>query len=142
MTLVSQLLDSKGRTVHTVSPETSVLDAIRLMSEKHIGAIPVVSENNLVGIISERDYAWKVILKGRSSSGTNVSEIMTSEVVTTSPEDTIETCMGLMTEHHIRHLPVIADGQLVGILSIGDLVKSIIAEQEFRIEQLENYISA
>jgi CBS domain-containing protein len=117
-----------------------VLDALRLMAEKNIGALPVVDNGKLVGIVSERDYARKMILKGRSSVGTPVSAIMSSQVVTVGSEKTVEACMSIMTDSHLRHLPVVDDGQLLGLLSIGDLVKEAIAEQAKLIGDLEQYI--
>lgn len=140
--LVKQILDSKGRDIWSANPENSVFEVIKIMAEKGVGALLVMDDDELVGIVSERDYARKVILKGRSSKGTPVKDIMTREVITTEPEKTIEDCMTLMTEKRIRHLPVVFDEKVVGVLSIGDLVKSIIADQQFQIEQLENYITA
>ncbi|MEZ5345855.1 MAG: CBS domain-containing protein [Pyrinomonadaceae bacterium] len=142
MALVRQILDSKGHDIWYVSPGDSVLSAITIMAEKSIGALLVMEDEKLAGILSERDYARKVVLKGRSSENTPVSEIMTAEVVSATPDQTVQECMTLMTEKRIRHLPVIHGGRVDGILSIGDLVKSIIAEQQFQIEQLENYITA
>lgn len=141
MKLVSHVLDAKGRDVMSIRPDESVLDAIKLMSVKGIGALLVLEQDQLVGIVTERDYARKVILKGRSSDTTRVSEIMTSDVVTTSSSQTVEQCMNTVTERRIRHLPVVDDGKVTGIISIGDLVKAIIADQRQAIEQLEHYIS-
>jgi CBS domain-containing protein len=141
MTTVGRLLASKGHDLWTVAPGASVYDAIALMAEHGIGALPVVVDGRLAGILSERDYARKVILKGRSSKETQVSEIMTSEVVTVSPDQTIDRCMQLMTERRIRHLPVVEDGRLTGMLSIGDVVKYIISDREHTIEKLESYIT-
>jgi CBS domain-containing protein len=118
-----------------------VFEALRLMAEKEIGALTVVDGERLVGIVSERDYARKVILLGRTSPTTAVREIMSSPVVCTRPGESIEACMALVTENRVRHLPVIDEGKIVGLISIGDLVKSIIADQKFTIEQLERYIS-
>jgi CBS domain-containing protein len=140
MKTVKQLLQVKGRTVHAVSPHASVLDAIKLMAEKGIGAVVVLDEGRLAGMLSERDYARKVILHGRSSQDTAVREIMTDKVVTVRPEQTVEDCMALMTEKRIRHLPVVDGGRLAGMLSIGDLVKEVIADREETIKQLESYI--
>jgi CBS domain-containing protein len=140
MKTVKQLLQVKGGTVHAVSPQTSVLDAIKLMAEKGIGALVVLDNGRLAGVVSERDYARKVILHGRSSQATAVSEIMSDKVVTVRSEQTIEDCMTLMTEKRIRHLPVIDSGKLAGVLSIGDLVKEVIADREETIKQLESYI--
>jgi CBS domain-containing protein len=141
MKTVEQVLNSKGNTILTIGPDDSVFDAIKLMSEKAVGALPVLENEKLVGIITERDYARKVILKGKMSQQTPVREIMTPSVLCAQPEQTIEECMVLMTDKRIRHLPVVDGGQLVGIISIGDLVKAVIAEQKFIIKQLEHYIS-
>jgi len=141
MTTVKQLLDGKGRQVWSVNAETTVYDALRLMAEKGIGALVVMEAGYLVGIVSERDYARKVILEGRSSRDTPVADIMSRAVVYARPEQSVAACMALMTDGKFRHLPVLEQGRLVGIISIGDLVKSIIAEQEFVIEQLESYIN-
>ena len=141
MKLVSHLLDNKGRHVISVAPDTSVLDAIKLMADKAIGSLVVVQNGELLGIMSERDYARKVIIKGRSSESTSVSEIMTSDVITTSSSQTVNECMNLMTEKKIRHLPVVEDNQVIGMISIGDLVEAIISDQQEEIEQLEHYIS-
>lgn len=141
MLRVSYLLAFKPKSVWTVGPQTPVLEAIQVMADKHIGALPVVSDDELVGIVSERDYARKVILLGRSSSDTPVSQIMTSDVVTVSPDDLVHRCMEIMTERRIRHLPVVEKGKLVGIISIGDLVKAVIEEQQQTIVQLERYIA-
>ena len=118
---VKKLLDQKGHDVYSVSPDTSVYDALKLMAEKEIGALVVVEEQKMVGIVSERDYARKIILKGKSSKETAVSEIMTSEVIHTSPDKKVRKCLSLMTKHHFRHIPVLEDGRLVGILSIEDI---------------------
>ena len=141
MKLVSHLLDSKGREVVSIVPDASVLEAIRLMAEKGIGALVVIDGESLAGIVTERDYARKVILQGRSSQDTQVREIMTAALVTTGSGETVERCMNLVTEKRIRHLPVVDDGTLTGIISIGDLVKAIIADQQQAIEELEHYIS-
>ena len=141
MLRVSYLLAFKPKSVWTVGPETPVLEAIQVMADKHIGALPVMRDDELVGIVSERDYARKVILLGRSSAETPVWQIMTSDVVTVSPEDMVHRCMEIMTERRIRHLPVIEKGKLIGIISIGDLVKAVIEEQQQTITQLERYIS-
>lgn len=142
MKLVKHILESKGRDIWHIRPDESVLEAIKLMAEKKIGALLVMEDERLVGIVSERDYARKVILMGKSSRDTPVSEIMTARVVNTEPLDSIEDCMKLMTDGRIRHLPVLDGGRVVGVLSIGDLVKEIIAEQQFTINQLENYITS
>ena len=141
MKTVAQLLRTKGQQVLTVAPDVSVFDALGVMAEKNVGALLVVEERRLVGVFSERDYARKVILKGKTSRDIAVREIMTSPVLYVRPEQTIEDCMALMTDKRVRHLPVLEDERLVGVISIGDVVKAIIAEQEFMIEQLQNYIS-
>ncbi len=141
MKKVKDVLDVKGRRIWSIESSASVYDAMRLMADKEIGALMVMEGTKLVGIISERDYARKVILQGRSSGSTQVKEIMTARLVYTHPEEQIEECMALMTEKRVRHLPVIDEGKLLGVISIGDLVKSIIDEQKFVIEQLEQYIS-
>ena len=142
MNTVKQILDQKGRSVFTIEPDASVYDAIVMMAEKSIGALAVTDGDKLVGLISERDYARKGFLQGRSSPDTKVSEIMTDCVMVVPPERTAEECMALMTEKHFRHLPVVEDGNLVGMISIGDMVKAIISEQRFTIEQLEQYITS
>jgi CBS domain-containing protein len=139
--LIKHLLDRKGRQIIAVKPDSSVLDAIRLMAEKNIGALLVMEGGRLLGIMSERDYARKVVVKGRASDSTPVSDIMSANVVTTSSTETVNTCMALMTDRRIRHLPVVYDGVVVGVISIGDLVQAIIADQQEAIEQLEQYIS-
>jgi len=140
MKTVQQLLQAKGGAVHAVSPDASVLDAIKIMAEKGIGALVVLDGGRLAGVISERDYARKIILHGRSSQDTSVREIMTEKVVTVRSEQTVEDCMALMTTKRIRHLPVVDAGKLAGVLSIGDLVKEMIADREETIKQLESYI--
>lgn len=140
MTTVQQLLASKGSEVVGIGPDATVYEALRLMGEHNIGALVVLERGRLIGILSERDYARKVILKGKRSRETAVSEIMTPAPVTVQPSDSLETCMQLMTERRVRHLPVLQDGRLVGIVSIGDAVKAIMAQQAFMIEQLEQYI--
>lgn len=141
MKQVKDILDVKGRDVWSVEPMASVYDAMKLMADKGIGALIVMEGAKVIGIISERDYARKVILQGRSSRTTQVREIMTARVVYAQPDQNIEECMVLMTEKRVRHLPVMDGGRLLGVISIGDLVKSIIEEQKFIIEQLERYIS-
>lgn len=141
MKLVNHILDNKGHHVVSVVPSTSVFDAIKLMSDRAVGSLVVMLEGSLVGIVTERDYARKVILKGRSSESTAVSEIMTSDVLVTSGSESVQTCMQLMTEKRIRHLPVVEDGRVIGLISIGDLVQAIIADQQEEIEQLGQYIS-
>jgi CBS domain-containing protein len=140
MMTVRQLLERKGTEIWSISPDASVFDAIQLMAEKSIGALLVIDKGELVGIISERDYARKVILKGRSSKKTPVKDIMTEKVLYVPPSRSLEECMALMTERRIRHLPVIDDGRLAGVFSVGDVIKAMISEQEFIIDQLESYI--
>ncbi len=141
MKLVKHLLDSKGSDIISIAMNASVLDAIKLMAEKAIGSLLIMDGSALKGIVTERDYARKVIIKGRSSKSTEVSEIMTTDVYTASPGETVNHCMSLMTKYKIRHLPVVDDGAVVGIISIGDLVEAIIRDQQEEIEQLEHYIS-
>jgi len=142
MTSAAQVLKSKPRqTVESVAPSTSVFDAVKLMAEKNIGALLVLEEQKIVGIITERDYARKVVLLGRSSKETPVRDIMSSPVMYVRPDQTNEECMALMTENRLRHLPVVDQGKLIGLISIGDLVKEIISEQKFIIEQLEHCIT-
>lgn len=141
MSTIRNILDAKGTAVWSIAPEETVFEALTIMGEKNIGALPVLAQDELVGIVSERDYARKVILKGKTSRNTQVREIMTTAVICATPDQTVHECMEIMTNRHIRHLPVTEDEQLVGIVSIGDLVKSIIAQQQFMIEQLENYIT-
>lgn len=139
-TRVEQLLVSKGRQVHSVGPEASVLEALQVLAEHNVGALAVLEGGRLAGMFSERDYARKVILQGKASRDTPVRDSMTADVVTVSPSDDMAHCMKLMTERRIRHLPVIDDGQLVGLISVGDVVKAVMEEQRFMIEQLESYI--
>lgn len=141
MTTVRQLLDQKGRQVWSIPPDATVYDALRLLAERDIGALLVIQREALVGIISERDYARKVILKGKSSMKTAVREIMTERVFIVEPEYSLEEAMALMTEKRLRHLPVAEDDKVIGLVSIGDLVKAKIADQRFIIEQLERYIA-
>ena len=140
MKTIGQLLQIKGHDIWSIVPDAPVYDAIKLMANKGVGALLVLEAGKLVGIVSERDYARKVILKGKTSKDTPVKDIMTPHVIYTSPDQTIEKCMALMTAKHIRHLPVLEGDQLVGIVSIGDLVKAIISEQATLIQQLENHI--
>lgn len=141
MNTVKDLLKGKGEEVYSITPDATVYEALKLMAKKGIGALLVLKEGALVGIMSERDYARKVILKGKFSKETPVSEIMASEIICVTPEHSAQECMALMTQERIRHLPVLEGERLAGIVSIGDVVKSIISEREFRIEQLEHYIT-
>lgn len=141
MKKVRDLISEKGSKIWTIAPDASVYDAIAVMAAKNIGALLVMTDDRLVGLISERDYARKLILAGRTSRDTPVREVMTSRVVYADPDETVEECMALITDKHVRHLPVMEDGALLGLLSIGDLVKAVIAEQKFLIKQLEHYIS-
>ena len=142
MKSVAQVLRSKpGQTVETVAPSTSVFEAVKRMAEKNIGALLVLEDQKIAGIITERDYARKIVLMGRSSKETPVRDIMSSPVMYVRPDQTNEECMALMTDNRVRHLPVVDQGKLIGLISIGDLVKDIISEQKFIIEQLEHYIA-
>jgi len=140
MRSVDDILRSKGREVHAVRPDEPVLAALRMMAEKHCGALAVMRGAELVGIISERDYARKVVLHGKSSADTPVAEIMSSPVTTVAREQTVTDCLGLMTDQRIRHLPVVEGGRVLGMLSIGDLVKAVIDDQRHQIEDLERFI--
>jgi CBS domain-containing protein len=141
MTRVKHLLTRKGRDVWSVEADQPIVEAIRIMAERHIGALPVLRGGELVGLLSERDYARKVVLLGRSSSDTPVSQIMSSPVVTVTPDDTIQRCMEIMTERRFRHLPVVQGSAMVGMISIGDCVRAVIEEQQDTIQQLERFIS-
>ncbi len=141
MNTVKQLLEVKGNEVWSVSPDTSVLEALQLMAEKNVGALLVLKAGQVVGIFSERDYARKVILAGRNSQHTTVDQIMSTKVLYVTPEQTVSECMALMTDKHLRHLPVMEKRRLRGVISIGDIVGAIIGEQEFLIEQLERYVT-
>ena len=140
MTSVAHLLQAKGHAVWSIPPDASVYEAIKLMADKGVGALLVMEGQRLVGIVSERDYARKVILQGKSSRDTPIREIMTDKVFYVRPEQTVEDCMAVMTARRIRHLPVLDDDQVIGVVSIGDLVRAVISEQEVRIQQLEQYI--
>ena len=140
MKTLKQLLESKPQGILTIAPEARVFDALKLMAEKNVGALLVMDAGRLTGIITERDYARKVILKGKSSLETPVREVMTDAVLCVHPDQSVEECMALMTDKRIRHLPVMDGGKLIGVLSIGDLVKETISEQQFMIKQLESYI--
>lgn len=141
MKTVRDLLREKSADIWSVAPDASVYEAIQLMAEKNIGAVLVMDGERLVGLISERDYARKIILEGRSSRDTAVRDAMTARVAYAAPSETLEQCMALMTDKRFRHLPVMEDDKLLGVLSIGDLVKAVIAEQRYLIKQLEHYIS-
>lgn len=141
MKLVQHVLDAKDGDVISIARGLSVFDAIKLMADRTVGSLLVMDGSKLVGIVTERDYARKVILKGRSSETTSVEEIMTTEVLTATAVQTVNECMTLMTEKRIRHLPIVEDDKVIGIISIGDLVQAIISDQREEIEQLENYIS-
>jgi CBS domain-containing protein len=138
---VRDILKTKGQGVWSIAPEASVFQAIELMADRHVGALMVIAEEKLVGIISERDYARKVILRGRSSKDTRVSEIMTSPVIFVEPHFTVDECMRLVTENRIRHLPVVENERVIGVISIGDLVKWIMSAQDHTIQQLQNYVA-
>jgi CBS domain-containing protein len=138
--IVSGILDDKGSALWSITPDATVFEAIKLMAEKNVGALPVISNNRLVGIVSERDYSRKVILQGKSSKETSVKEIMTEDFITAHPGDRVADCMRIMTDKRVRHLPVMDGTDLVGILSIGDLVKWVISAQAATIDHLEQYI--
>jgi len=140
-TTVEEMLQKKGRDVWTISPTDTVMDALKLMAEKGVGALVVTHDNEVAGIISERDYARKVVLRNRTSSNTKVKEIMTEKVYYVGPKSTSDECLALMTQQGIRHLPVLRNGDLVGLISIGDVVKAVIENQETEIRQLSDYIS-
>ena len=141
MNTVGEILQTKGHQVWSVTPDTSVFEALELMAEKQIGAVLVIENERVIGVFSERDYARKVILKGRSSHTTLVSELMTRKIVYVSPEDKVDECMALMTAKRVRHLPVLENHTLLGIVTIGDVVKAIISHQENTIRELEKYIT-
>ena len=142
MTMIKEILDSKGRDVLSIAPDTSVYEAVRLMAERGIGALLVMEGDRLVGLIGERDCAWKVLLEDRPPRETEVKQIMTKNILCVVPEQTVEQGMALMTDKRIRHLPVVNGDRVEGIISIGDLVKAIIGDQQFVIEQLEHYINS
>jgi CBS domain-containing protein len=141
MGVVKQILETKGSETFTITPETSVYHALELMVEKNVSALLVMENENLAGIFTERDYARKVVLKGKKSKETQIGEIMTRDLITVSPESTIDECMALMTGKYIRHLPVVTNGKLAGIISIGDVVRRIIEEQKSIIGHMEQYIA-
>jgi CBS domain-containing protein len=141
MTYVEQILKTKGNKIWSIAPRATVYEALQIMSEKDVGALLVLDKGNLVGIFSERDYARKLILKGRFSKDTTVGELMTREVLYIESQSTIEHCMALMTANRVRHLPVLENERLIGIVTIGDVVKQTISDQKFTIQQLENYIT-
>ncbi len=142
MTAVADILKSKGdATVHSIGPDDSVFDALQRMADKGIGALLVMQDGAIIGIVTERDYARKIALKGLTSALTQVRDVMTTSVMFVKPTQTSEECMALMTDNRLRHLPVVDNGKLMGLISIGDLVKDIISEQKFVIEQLEHYIT-
>ena len=138
---VANILEKKGQDVWSVPSDTTVFDALTLMAERNIGALVVSDDGSLTGIMSERDYARKVILMGKGSRKTTVGEIMTPNPVTVAPTESVDECMALMTDNRFRHLPVVADGELLGVISIGDVVSAVIEEQKFLIDQLEGYIT-
>ena len=140
MTTVKHVLDNKGNDVHFIHPDASVFDALKLMAENDIGSLVVLEDDKLVGIITERHYAREIVLKGKTSPGTLVRDIMSTKVICARPDQSVEECMAVMTARAVRHLPVLEHGRLVGIVSIGDMVKSVIGDQKFIIEQLEHYI--
>ena len=142
MKTVGDVLRGKGSAVFAADPDDTVYDALAVMAEKNIGALVVREGERVVGIFSERDYARQVVLKGKASKDTPIRDVMTSRVVFVRPQQSLEECMALMTDKHIRHLPVLDEAKLVGIVSIGDVVKAVISEREFLISQLENYISS
>jgi len=142
MRSVRHLLEAKAPEVFAIGPDAPVIDAIRLMAEKRIGALLVIHGGQLAGIMSERDYARKIVLQGRSSSTTAVREIMTADVVSVGLDDTVDRCMQLVTHRRIRHLPVVRDGEVLGVVSIGDLVKAVIEDQQVELDQLQRYIAS
>lgn len=142
MHTLRQLLGSKKPEIYAVAPADSVIDAIRLMAEKGVGAVLVMDGAQLAGIVSERDYARKIVLHGKSSADTSVRDIMTAEVVTVGPNQTVEQCMQIVTDHRIRHLPVVDGDEVIGVISIGDLVKAVIEDQKVQLDELQRYIAS
>lgn len=140
MTIIKHVLDKKGRGIHAIQPDASVFDALKMMAENDIGSLVVLDGDTLVGLITERNYAREIILKGRTSAKTQVRDIMTTKISCVRPDQSVDECMALMTVRTVRHLPVLEDGKLVGIVSIGDMVNSIIHDQQFLIEELEHFI--
>ena len=140
MTSVKHVLDKKGHDVRFIHPGASVFDALKMMAENNIGSLVVLEDEKLVGIITERHYAREIVLKGKTSQGTLVRDIMSTKVICTRPDQSVQECMAVMTARAVRHLPVLEHGRLVGIVSIGDMVNSVIGDQKFIIEQLEHYI--
>ena len=140
MMTIKHVLEQKGCDVRAVHPDATVFDALNLMAQYNVGSLAVLENGTLVGLITERHYAREIVLKGRTSPGTRVRDVMSTKVVFARPEQTVEECMGIMTAKAVRHLPVLEDGRLVGLVSIGDMVKSVIGDQQFTIEQLERYI--
>ncbi len=140
MKTAKQIIEEKGNQIWSVEPDNSVFDTIKMMAEKKIGALLVIENGKTIGIVSERDYARKIILEGRNSKDTRVGEIMTSDLIAVTPEQNVNECLNLMSDHHIRHLPVISNGELSGMLSVRDLMAAIIEDQQFQIEQLEQYV--
>lgn len=141
MRTVRHLLEAKAPDIFAIGPDAPVIDAIRLMAEKRIGALLVIDAGRLLGVVSERDYARKIVLQGRSSANTPVREIMTSQVISVGPDDTADRCMQLVTDRRIRHLPVLENGDVIGVVSIGDLVKAVIEDQQLELDQLQRYIA-
>ena len=141
MKTVRQILDSKGNAVHTIAPDAQVYQALQEMADRDVGALVVVKDDEVKGIVSERDYARKVILRGKFSKDIPVHEVMTDKVVCVDPDQTVEACMALMTEMRVRHLPVLENGRLAGLISIGDVVRAVIDDQKFKIDELEHYIT-
>jgi CBS domain-containing protein len=140
MMTIKHVLAQKGCDVHAIHPDATVFDALKLMAEYNVGSLAVLENGTLVGLITERHYAREIVLKGRTSPGTRVRDVMSTKVVFARPDQTVEECMAIMTAMAVRHLPVLEDGRLVGLVSIGDMVKSVIGDQQFIIEQLEHYI--
>jgi CBS domain-containing protein len=141
MTTVRSVLQTKDNTIWSIAPDALVFDALKIMADKNVGALLVTQKEKVVGIFSERDYARKIVLKGESSHTTAIKDVMTSGVLSVNPEQSIDECMALMTNKHVRHLPVLENEKLIGLVSIGDVVKAIISEHEYTIKQLENYIT-